>query len=53
MKQATHFIEQVKYLNGDTKLNGPAPIKFLNLWNEEVNNRLQIKIIAIFKIYPK
>jgi xylose isomerase len=50
MKQATHFIEVVK-VDGDIFIHNAHPIIHLN-WSVEVNKRIGIETIAVFKIYP-
>ncbi len=52
MRQATFFIEQVKYPDGFVRHLSMNPIYFLK-WAEQTNKKFGIETIAIFKIYPK
>lgn len=52
MKQATHFIEQVKYPDGHLMSMSPAAINQLK-WSLDTNKKFGIEVIAVFKIYPK
>lgn len=48
----SHFIEQVKYYDGDIRSFSPQPIRILE-WSIIASRKLNVETIAIFKIYPK
>ena len=52
MKQASHFIEVIKYQNGEVLAMAAAKINYLP-WAMMASERLNTETIAIFKIYPK
>lgn len=52
MKRATHFIEQVKFEDGEIKSTIVTSIDLLN-FAIQTSVKFRMKTIAIFKIYPK
>jgi hypothetical protein len=52
MKQLTFFIEQIKKPDGAIIYAGPSPIRLLE-WAQEMNERLKIERVAVFKVYVK
>ncbi len=51
MKQATHFIEQIKYPDGSIASPKYLPIRLLE-WSLNVNKNINVETIAVFKVYP-
>jgi hypothetical protein len=52
MKHATHFIEVIKFTNGDIKSTMPNPIRLLD-FAISTSIKFNMQTIAIFKILLK
>lgn len=48
----SHFIEQVKFDNGEIKHLSLQPFR-LFADSDRVNKKFNVNVIAVFKIYPK
>lgn len=54
MKQPTHFIEVIKFIDTDTIINnGVMPIDYVDINLELTKISPIFKTIAVWKIYPK